>query len=101
MRDFILRHKNTIISNNVAPEKNDQSTTKKAQEKGKKPIRQKTDSKQLYIVKPGDTLYKISKEFYGTPKFYKLIMEANRTLLNSSAKLIPGYKLTIPPTPKP
>ena len=52
-----------------------------------------------YTIEPGDTLYGISKKFYGTVKFYKLIIEKNKKQLNSSTKLLPGNKLIIPSKP--
>ena len=99
MRNFILRHKDTIILNSETPVKQNKTITEKAQEKTSTAKIQKINKQQTYIVQPGDTLYGISNKFYGTPKFYKLIMKANQKLLNSSSKLIPGYKLIIPPKP--
>ncbi|HXE12652.1 MAG TPA: LysM peptidoglycan-binding domain-containing protein [Bryobacteraceae bacterium] len=49
-----------------------------------------------YTVKPGDTLSKISKEFYGDPNRYQKIFEANRDKLENPDKIRAGQELTIP-----
>ena len=49
-----------------------------------------------YTVKPGDTLSKISKEFYGDPNRYQKIFEANRDKLENPDKIRVGQELTIP-----
>lgn len=48
-----------------------------------------------YIVKSGDMLVKISKEFYGDESKYILIMEANN--LTDPDKIFVGQELFIPP----
>ena len=52
---------------------------------------------QMYEVKSGDNLSKISNQFYGTPNKYTLIFEANKPMLNSPDKIYPGQVLRIPP----
>lgn len=61
-----------------------------------------------YIVKQGDTLWAISKTFYGTPTSWNVIYEANKEVIESTAKkhgkanssngnwLWPGTELVIP-----
>lgn len=51
---------------------------------------------QFYEVKKGDTLSKISKEFYGNANKYMVIFEANRPMLSDPDKIYPGQKLRIP-----
>ena len=51
---------------------------------------------RLYKVKSGDNLSGISREVYGSTKYYKLIFEANRDILESEAKLNVGQELRIP-----
>lgn len=51
---------------------------------------------QTYTVKPGDTLSKISKEFYGDANDYMRIFNANRDKLKDPDKIQPGQVLTIP-----
>jgi nucleoid-associated protein YgaU len=48
-------------------------------------------------VKPGDTLSKISKQFYGNPNEYMRIFYANREKLIDPDKIQVGQQLTIPP----
>lgn len=56
-----------------------------------------TPASQYYTVKSGDTLSKISKQYYGDPNKYTLIFEANRPMLSSPDKIYPGQSLRIPP----
>ena len=53
-------------------------------------------SGRRYTVKAGDSLSKISKEFYGNPSEYMKIFEANRGVLSDPNKLQPGQELVIP-----
>ena len=52
---------------------------------------------KIYVVVKGDTLSKISKEFYGTPNKYMAIFEANKPMLTHPDKIYPGQALRIPP----
>jgi hypothetical protein len=49
-----------------------------------------------YTVKPGDTLSKISREFYGDPNQYTKIFNANRGVLRDPNTITPGQDLVIP-----
>jgi LysM repeat protein len=51
---------------------------------------------RTYRVQPGDTLSKISKDFYGDPNKYQRIFEANRDKLESPDKIRVGQELVIP-----
>lgn len=51
---------------------------------------------QTYTVQSGDSLSKISKQFYGSANDYMKIFDANRDLLNDPNKINPGQKLKIP-----
>src|SRR5262245_16467955 len=51
---------------------------------------------QFYDVKPGDTLSKIAKQFYGDANKYHQIFEANRPMLKDPDEIYPGQKLRIP-----
>jgi nucleoid-associated protein YgaU len=53
-------------------------------------------SQRRYTVKPGDTLSKISREFYGDANQYTKIFEANRNVLRDPNKINPGQELLIP-----
>jgi len=52
---------------------------------------------QTYEVKGGDTLSKISKQFYGDSNEYMRIFYANRDKLNDPDKIQVGQQLVIPP----
>jgi nucleoid-associated protein YgaU len=52
---------------------------------------------KMYVVVSGDTLSKISKQFYGTPDKYTRIFEANKPMLSDPDKIYPGQVLRIPP----
>jgi tetratricopeptide (TPR) repeat protein len=98
MRDFILRHKDVIYAGSIKKaEKNINKTVN--ENNTKEPVRKGSDW-QFYVVEPGDTFYGISKKFYGTTKYYKLLLEKNRELLKSPINLVPGDKLIIPPKPE-
>ncbi|MFZ1700307.1 MAG: LysM peptidoglycan-binding domain-containing protein [Pyrinomonadaceae bacterium] len=51
---------------------------------------------QTYIVRPGDTLGKISLKFYGTTRRYLDIYDANRDKLSSPSSISVGQELVIP-----
>jgi nucleoid-associated protein YgaU len=51
---------------------------------------------QTYTVQSGDTLSKISKQFYGDAGQYQRIFEANRDKLSDPDKVQVGQVLTIP-----
>jgi len=54
------------------------------------------ESSTLYVVKPGDTLSKIAKAYYQDGNKWKVIYEANSTLLTDPDIIQPGQKLHIP-----
>ena len=51
---------------------------------------------QTYTVKPGDTLSKISKQFYGDSNEYMKIFYANRDQLRDPDRINVGQELKIP-----
>ena len=55
---------------------------------------------QTYEIKTGDTLSKISKQFYGNANEYMRIFYANRDQLSDPDKIKAGQKLVIPPDDK-
>ncbi len=50
-----------------------------------------------YTVQPGDTLWKIAKQFYQEGNQYLKIFEANKNLLKDPDHIFPGQELVIPP----
>jgi len=55
---------------------------------------------ETYEIKSGDTLSKISKQFYGNANEYMRIFYANRDQLSDPDKIQAGQKLVIPPDDK-
>lgn len=55
---------------------------------------------KTYVVEAGDTLSKISKQFYGEASLYMSIFEANRDILADPNKIQPGMQLRIPTSGK-
>ena len=51
---------------------------------------------RFYTVVPGDSLSKISEEFYGDPLRYQEIFEANQPMLRDPERIYPGQVLRIP-----
>ena len=60
-------------------------------------VDQSAPEAQYYTVVSGDTLSKISKQFYGDANQYEKIFEANKPMLTHPDKIYPGQKLRIPP----
>ena len=52
---------------------------------------------KYYTVASGDTLSKISKQFYGDANQYMKIFDANKPMLKDPDKIYPGQVLRIPP----
>jgi len=52
---------------------------------------------RTYTVQTGDTLSKISKQFYGDGNDYMKIFNANKDKLKDPDKIQPGQQLNIPP----
>ena len=55
-----------------------------------------TTTARTYTVQPGDSLSKISKEFYGNANQYMKIFEANKDKLSDPDKIKAGMELVIP-----
>jgi nucleoid-associated protein YgaU len=53
-------------------------------------------SSRTYTVQSGDSLSKISKQFYGNANDYMKIFDANRDQLDNPNQIQPGQKLVIP-----
>ena len=57
----------------------------------------KTSAAQTYTVKAGDTLSKISKQFYGITTDYMRIFDASKDQLKDPDQIKVGQELKIPP----
>jgi nucleoid-associated protein YgaU len=55
-----------------------------------------TSAARTYTVQAGDSLSKISKQFYGDANKYMKIFEANKDKLADPDKVKPGQELVIP-----
>ncbi len=51
---------------------------------------------EYYIIKKGDTLSAIAKQFYGKANEYPKIFEANREVIKDPNLIFPGQKIRIP-----
>jgi len=51
---------------------------------------------EYYIIKKGDTLSAIAKQFYGKANEYPKIFEANREVIKDANLIFPGQKIRIP-----
>ena len=60
------------------------------------PETEETVESQFYIIKKGDTLWGIAKEFYGNGAKHELIFAANREVIKDPDKIFPGQKIRIP-----
>jgi len=60
-------------------------------------VDQSAPEAQYYTVVAGDTLSKISKQFYQDANKYMKIFEANKPMLSHPDKIYPGQNLRIPP----
>lgn len=51
---------------------------------------------EFYVVCEGDTLFSIARKFYGKQSMWIKIREANKTLISSDNRIVPGQKLKLP-----
>lgn len=57
-------------------------------------------SQRVYVVKKGDTLYKIAKRELGSPSLVDLIVEMNKDIIRNKDIIVPGTRLILPEVPK-
>ena len=60
-------------------------------------VDQSAPEAQYYTVVSGDTLSKISRQYYGDANKYPQIFEANKPMLSNPDRIYPGQNLRIPP----
>jgi len=60
------------------------------------PVAEVKQEVEFYVVKPGDTLSKIAKQYLGDANKYPAIFEANREVIRDPNLIYPGQKLRIP-----
>ena len=51
---------------------------------------------EYYVIKKGDTLSAIAKQYYGRANDYPRIFEANREVIKNPDLIFPGQKIRIP-----
>jgi len=51
---------------------------------------------EYYVIKSGDSLSKIAKQYYGDANKYPVIFEANREVIKNADRIFPGQKIRIP-----
>lgn len=79
-----------------------QSTSEQQPNDGKKAAATKVSGKQgmaageIYVVKKGDSLWKIAKAAYDNPLKWKAIYKANKKKIKDPNRIYPNQKLTIP-----
>lgn len=57
---------------------------------------EKIETTRFHIVRRGDTLSAISRQYYGTPNSWQKILAANQEIIKDPDKIAPGTKLIIP-----
>lgn len=55
-----------------------------------------TNKAKVHIVKKGESLWLISKKYYGKGEYYDTIYNANKSKIKNKNMLTPGQKLVIP-----
>lgn len=51
---------------------------------------------QTYTIEKGDTLSAIAKRFYGKPKYWHQVYEANRDTIEDPDRIFPGQTIKLP-----
>lgn len=51
---------------------------------------------EFYIIKKGDTLWKIAESTYGNGAKYTAIVNANKEVIKDADKIFPGQKIRLP-----
>lgn len=96
-----LKQKNEELSKQLLSLKENNITADMAKDKQRPdlaPIQPKKE--KIYTVQDGDNLYKLSKNFYGSTKYYKQIIDANKDKIKGTSSIRVGDKLFIPPLKK-
>jgi len=84
------------VFNNLVETENTLNTLRVEAPDTPEPEPEKAPAERIYEVVSGDTLSKISKQFYGDAMKYMKIFEANRDILDNPDLIKVGQKLKIP-----
>ena len=72
-------------------------TAHRQERPGKKPEAKAVPERpKTYLVKEGDTLYGVSKRFYGSISMWKRIRDANKALISMDNRLHVGDTIVLP-----
>ena len=84
--DIIVENNNVdpVINNQIADDNIEAAELKTASEF------------QTYTVKKGDTLWKISRQFYGSGKHWRKVFQANQDVISTPDKIKSGIEIKIP-----
>lgn len=97
-KDLLDKEDETSTGSSLIPVRD----TKVPVQSAKKPVANEKPSSKIpehpktYVVEDGDTLYGISKRFYGSIQYWKQIREANKALISSDNRLRAGDTLVLP-----
>lgn len=94
LRNIAIERTNGITWDELVADLDEAKDSSKSNSSGKSNNYGSNNEFINYKIKPGDTLVKISKEFYGDPKKYVLIKEANN--INNDNLIITGEVIKIP-----
>ncbi len=75
---------------------NEKATRGAHSEKAASPASSPKSAARSHVVESGDTLFSLSRKYYGSPSRWKEIRSANRKSLDASGKLKVGQTVTIP-----
>lgn len=92
----VSRVVNEINVSAPGPAETEAPAPAEAASEGDSPAGDESEGGRTYTVKPGDTLWKISQEMYGSGSKYMKIFEANTPMLENPDKIFPGQELKIP-----
>lgn len=96
-----LKQKNEELNKQLLSFKENSVTTDTIKDKQTSDsILAQTHKDKIYTVQEGDNLYRISKNLYGSTKYYKQIIDANKDKLKGGSSIRIGDKLIIPPLKK-
>jgi nucleoid-associated protein YgaU len=87
-----LQEGNFFVSKQQSDQPEQQSTQQPEQAAGVNLVSQQ----ELYKVKSGDSLSKISSRIYGDPSQWRKIYDANRDIIKNPDMIHPGQHLVIP-----
>ncbi|MBP5226433.1 MAG: LysM peptidoglycan-binding domain-containing protein [Kiritimatiellae bacterium] len=62
----------------------------------KRETKSSPESMRVYVVQPGDTLFRVSERFYGDTTKWKKIRDANRTRIDPDGRIRAGQSILIP-----